>query len=99
MSGFKERFIAAQERLNRPERLGSLVQRGAGILCWCNRCAHRSRLEARRLSLMLGPDFPVPEVGARLRCTNCGAKDVATSVDLSGDGSARPRAAPRAAMA
>ena len=31
-----------------------------------------------RLVRELGPQFAVPEVGARMRCTGCGAKDVAT---------------------
>jgi hypothetical protein len=82
MSGFKERFIAAQERLTRPERLGALAARGGAIFCWCNRCAHHARIDGRRLTLTLGPEFPVPEVGARLRCSYCGAKDVATSADF-----------------
>jgi len=82
MSGFKERMIAAQDRLGRPERLGPLAARGGIIFCWCNRCAHHARLDGRQLILALGPDFPIPEVGARLRCSNCGAKDVAASADL-----------------
>lgn len=82
MSGFKERFIAAQDRLARPERVGALAAHGGALLCWCNRCAHHARIDARQLALTLGPDFAVPEVGARLRCSNCGAKDVATSADL-----------------
>ncbi|HEY7609963.1 MAG TPA: hypothetical protein VIF14_12080 [Alphaproteobacteria bacterium] len=91
MSGFKERFTAAQERLNRPDRLGALAARGGAIFCWCNRCAHHARIDGRQLTLTLGPDFPVPEVGARLRCSNCGAKDVATSPDFA-------RAAPPAPL-
>lgn len=82
MSGFKDRFIAAQDRLARPERLGALAVRGGALLCWCNRCAHHARIDGRQLTLTLGPEFPVPEVGARLRCSNCGAKDVATSADF-----------------
>ena len=90
MSGFKERIIAAQERLARPDRLGTLAARGGVIFCWCNRCAHHARIEGRQLSLTLGPDFPIPEIGARLRCSNCGAKDVATSPDLTPPTSAGP---------
>jgi hypothetical protein len=30
------------------------------------------------LVAQLGPDFPVPEIGTRMRCSACGAKDVAT---------------------
>ena len=78
MSGFKDRLIAAQDRLGRPERLGPLAMRGGAIFCWCNRCSHHARLDGRQLVLTLGPDFPIPEIGARLRCSNCGAKDVAT---------------------
>lgn len=26
----------------------------------------------------LGPAFPVPEIGARMRCSSCASKDVAT---------------------
>jgi hypothetical protein len=36
------------------------------------------------LSLALGPSFPVPEIGTRLRCSHCGAKDVATRPDYAG---------------
>jgi hypothetical protein len=96
MSGFKERFIAAQERIARPDRLGALAVRGGVIFCWCNRCAHHARIDGRQLSLTLGPDFAVPEIGARLRCSNCGAKDVATSADLA---SATPAAAMPLAVA
>ena len=92
MSGFKERFIAAQDRLSRPDRLGSLAPRGGVIFCWCNRCAHHARIDGRQLSLTLGPDFPVPEIGARLRCSSCGAKDVATSADLASPAPATPTA-------
>lgn len=82
MSGFKDRLIAAQDRLGRPERLGPLAARGGAIFCWCNRCAHHARLDGRQLAMALGPDFAVPEIGARLRCSNCGAKDVATRPEL-----------------
>jgi hypothetical protein len=92
MSRFKERVIAAQERLTRPDRLGALAARGGAIFCWCNRCAHHARIDGRALSLALGPEFPVPEVGARLRCSNCGAKDVATSPDLAGGAPPAPAA-------
>jgi hypothetical protein len=82
MSGFKERHIAAQERFSRPERLGQLARRGGAIFCWCNRCHHSARIDGHPLSLALGPDVPVPEIGARLRCSHCGAKDVATRADF-----------------
>ena len=90
MSGFKDRLVAAQERLARPERIGALAARGGAIFCWCNRCAHHARIDGRQLTLTLGPDFPVPEIGAKLRCSNCGAKDVATSPDFARPARASP---------
>lgn len=89
MSRFKDRVVALQEQLRRPERLGAVAANGLAILCWCNRCGHHARLESRALSLALGPAFAVPEIGARLRCSHCGAKDVATKADTEGQ-----RAAP-----
>jgi len=58
--------------------LGELAADGLGVFCWCNRCGHNAVLEIGRLVGELGPAFPVPEVGGRLRCTGCGGKDIAT---------------------
>ncbi len=84
MSRFKDRAIAIEEHVRRIARLGDLAARSQPLLCWCNRCAHAARLDSALLCAALGPHFPVPEIGARLRCSNCGAKDVATRPDLAG---------------
>jgi hypothetical protein len=99
MSGFKDRLIAAQDGLGRPERLGPLAARGGAIFCWCNRCAHHARLDGRQLALTLGPDFAVPEIGARLRCSSCGAKDVATRSEIGAPVTLAPTAPLAAAAA
>lgn len=61
-----------------PARLGDLSSRGLSVFCWCNRCGHCGEIDGAVLAARLGPDVPVPDVGARLRCSGCGAKDVAT---------------------
>ena len=58
--------------------LGELAADGLGVFCWCNRCGHNAVLKIGRLIDELGAQFPVPEVGGRLRCTGCGGKDIAT---------------------
>ncbi|MDZ7711599.1 MAG: hypothetical protein U5L06_00055 [Rhodovibrio sp.] len=58
--------------------LGELAADGLGVFCWCNRCGHNAVLAIGRLVDELGHNFPVPEVGGRLRCTGCGGKDIAT---------------------
>jgi hypothetical protein len=68
---------AADDRLG-PATLGELAADGLGVFCWCNRCGHNAVLASARLAEDLGSDFPVPEVGGRLRCTGCGGKDIAT---------------------
>ena len=58
--------------------LGELATDGLGVFCWCNRCGHNAVLKIGRLIDELGAQFPVPEVGGRLRCTGCGGKDTPT---------------------
>ncbi|MEQ8967014.1 MAG: hypothetical protein RID91_14435 [Azospirillaceae bacterium] len=78
MGAYKRRALAEAEARCRPIRLGTLAERGVDVFCWCNRCGHNAELETAALILQLGPDMPVPEIGARLRCSGCGGKDVAT---------------------
>jgi hypothetical protein len=78
MGAFKRRAIAADEGRRRPAPLGSLADREIDVFCWCNRCGHNAVLSTEQLIRQLGPAIPVPEIGARLRCTGCGSKDVAT---------------------
>ena len=86
MAGFKRRAIEASESGQRPALLGDLAGQGVDVFCWCNRCSHHGVVSAERLSAELGPTFPVPEVGARMRCTGCGSKDVATRPNWPGRG-------------
>ncbi|MBT5263414.1 MAG: hypothetical protein HOL85_01170 [Rhodospirillaceae bacterium] len=78
MGRFKERWLDQQDRRRRATCLGDLTQAGVGVFCWCNRCGHSAEAATQMLISQLGPDFPVPEVGARMRCSACGSKDVST---------------------
>ena len=78
MAGIKRRALADEERRQQQIVLGELADRQVAVFCWCNRCSHNAVLEIRPLIAQLGPLCPVPEVGARLVCSSCGSKDIAT---------------------
>ena len=78
MAGVKRSAIEAEERWRRAATLGELADEGVDVFCWCNRCSHNAVIETARLISELGPGLPVPEAGARMRCTGCASKDVAT---------------------
>ncbi len=78
MAGFKRRLLAAEDGRLQAITLAELLDAKVDVFCWCNRCGHNAVLAAARLLAELGPGFPVPELGGRMRCTGCGSKDVAT---------------------
>lgn len=78
MARFKRGLLETADRHRKAARLGDMAAQGIGIFCWCNRCGHNGELATRFLLARLGPGFPVPDVGARLRCRGCGSKDIAT---------------------
>ena len=78
MGRLKDRSIRRAEESRRPARLGDIADAGLAILCWCNRCGHNSSVDSRMLAAKVGPALPVPEIGARMRCTVCQSKDIAT---------------------
>lgn len=78
MAGFKRKLLAAEDGRLKAITLAELLDAKVDVFCWCNRCGHNAVLAAARLLAELGPGFPVPELGGRMRCTGCGSKDVAT---------------------
>lgn len=78
MGRIKENSIADADERRRPVSLGQLAQKKIGIFCWCNRCTHNAVVDASQLMAQLGPAVPVPELGGYMRCSGCGAKDIAT---------------------
>ena len=86
MASIKRHQIEAEERRLKASKLGDLAATEVGVFCWCNRCGHNAVVATGQLIGELGPGFPVPEVGTRMRCSGCGSKDVATRPDWPGLG-------------
>lgn len=78
MGRYKEQVLVAEEKSRRATTLGDLRRAEVDVFCWCNRCGHNAEAATAMLIGQLGPDFPVPEIGTRMRCSSCGSKDIAT---------------------
>lgn len=78
MGRMKREMMDRGDRSQRAAQLGDLLSAKVGVFCWCNRCGHNAEAATAMLVSQLGPEFPVPEIGARMRCSACGSKDVAT---------------------
>jgi len=78
MAAIKRHALAREEGRQRATTLAEIAAQSLGVFCWCNRCAHNAFVDSGPLAAALGGDVPVPEVGTRLRCSNCGAKDIAS---------------------
>lgn len=78
MARLKRRAMSVRNHANHPVLLGDLRDRNVDVQCWCNRCPHHAVLTTRLLIARYGANCPVPEIGAQLRCSGCGSKDVAT---------------------
>ncbi len=76
MGGIKREILAGEET-RRPTTLGDLRENAIDVFCWCNRCGHNSVVPLAVLIGRLGPAQPVPEIGVHMRCSGCGAKDIA----------------------
>ncbi len=64
-------------RKYRPVTLGVLADQGLAVWAWCNGCFKNGAGVTETLIARLGRDFPVPDVGARMRCS-CGGRDIET---------------------
>jgi len=78
MGRMKRELIDREDGALQTARLADLLHGQVGVSCWCIRCGHRAEAPVALLVAQLGPEFPVPEIGTRMRCGSCGAKDVAT---------------------
>lgn len=78
MGRLKDESIRKEDSERKAARLGDIAEAGLEIFCWCNRCGHNTAVDSTMLAAKLGPAIPVPEVGARMRCSNCQSKDIAT---------------------
>jgi len=94
MARIKESLLRDEEQQRQAATLGELAAQGLRVFCWCNRCGHNATLDSARLIAELGPQFPVPEVGGKLRCTGCDGKDIATRPAWPGLGTVTRHAGP-----
>lgn len=81
MAKLKQAFLAAEDRRQPALALGTLADQGIAVLCRCHRCGHQGALSAEALAAQVGADLAVPELGAKMRCSGCGSRDVATRPD------------------
>ena len=86
MGRFKRRQINEQDRQRQPACLADLARAGIGVFCWCNRCGHNAEAATAMLVAQLGPHFPVPEVGGRMRCSACGSEGCGDASSLAQPG-------------
>ncbi len=67
----------ATSRRYRPAILGYLADQGMDVWAWCDGCFKNGAVATDTLIARLGRDYPVPDVGARMRCS-CGVRDIET---------------------
>jgi hypothetical protein len=69
--------------MHRPPKTSKLSdwRKGYALITSCRQCKHSRRTEPGALARLLGWDVPLIEVAARLRCSNCFAKDCEVQVD------------------
>ncbi len=60
-----------------PVTLGILVDQDMAVWAWCNGCFKNGVVDPDALIARLGRYYPVPDVGARMRCS-CGSREIET---------------------
>ena len=78
MGKLREQAIYLSDNGQQPALLKDLKDANVDVFCWCNRCDHNIHFSTKLLIYQLGTNFPVPEIGTRMRCKLCGSKDIAT---------------------
>jgi hypothetical protein len=70
-------------QMHRPPKTSKLAdwRTGYALVIGCRSCKHSRRTEPDSLAKLLGWDVPLIVVTARLRCSNCYAKDCEIQVD------------------
>ena len=74
---YKRRGVEAGETQNMIT-LSDIIKENILIFCWCNCCSHNDTIDPASLKNILGPLFPIPELGRRMRCSQCQARDIYT---------------------
>ncbi len=58
------------------------------LWCYCRECCRERDVEPA--TIPLPPEFPVPEVGSRMKCSACGSRAVETKPELYPGGISAP---------
>lgn len=66
--------------VSQPVTLASLIRQHKLLWCYCRDCGRERDLDPS--SLPLPGEFPVPQVGNRMKCTQCGSRKIATAPEL-----------------
>ena len=75
---WNKRQKAESNKQKNPVTLADIIYQKLSIFCWCNHCGHNSTIDPAPIKNILGPLFPVPEIGKRMRCSLCQACNITT---------------------
>ena len=64
----------------RPVTVGDLAREGRLLWCYCVACGYER--EIGPLSVGFEEDQPVPTAGKRMKCSQCGSRDIETKPQL-----------------
>jgi len=69
--------------MHRPPKTSKLAdwRKDYALVIACRKCKHSRRTEPGAIAKLLGWEIPIMVVVARLRCSNCFAKDCEVQVD------------------
>jgi len=67
-----------------PVRLGDLIQDGKLLWAYCRSCGHERDIDPTSLGLPV--NMPVPDVGKRMVCSQCGGRKITSWPQLYPDG-------------
>ena len=60
----------------RPATLGSTLAARLRLIVWCKECRHQVEPDIAEQVERYGADLEVPDWAARLRCSECGSREV-----------------------
>jgi len=63
-----------------PVRLGDLIAEHKLLWAYCTTCGRERDLDPA--TIPLPQDYPVPDVGKRMKCSTCGSKKIETRPEL-----------------
>ena len=63
-----------------PVTLGDLIREDKLLWVYCRECCHER--DVNPANVPLPADTPVPEIGKRMKCSNCGSGNITTAPEL-----------------